>query len=146
MTLSGRDAPPARAATSAVPEFAPDRTPCDFCEGIIPGERFGGEVTTAGGEVFRFMSVECLAGFLLAGRVASDELRSVRVVDYNHGERLIDARSARYLRSQFLTSPSGLGLLATETDRIAGNLHYFFGGERIDWEAVLELVGREWEL
>ena len=129
-----------------MPAFAPEEPPCDYCEGTIPAARFGGQVTTADGRVFRFMSVECLAGFLVEEKVPASRIRSVQVVDYNQGEALIYARTARYLRSQFLTSPNGIGLLATETDKVAGNLHYFFGGERIGWDEVLATVRAEWKL
>jgi copper chaperone NosL len=135
-----------RAAEAAVPEFAADTPACDYCTGTIPAERFGGQVTTEDGRVFRFMSVECLAGFLLEERVDPRTIRSVQVVDYNHGERLIDAGSARYVRSQFRSSPNGLRLLATESERVAANLHYFFGGERLAWEGVLATVRDAWQL
>jgi copper chaperone NosL len=146
LAAGGCGSPGVAAAADAVPEFAPDRPPCDYCEGTIPAERFGGQVTTVEGEVLRFMSVECLAGFLLEERVPAERIRLVQVVDYNQGERLIDARSAHYLRSQFLKSPNGIGLLATETEKVAANLHYFFGGERIGWDDVLETVRGEWKL
>jgi copper chaperone NosL len=86
------------ARTSAEPakpggEFAADGGTCAYCDGEIPEERFGGELVTLSGETYRFMSVECLAGFVASGRVAGDRIRSMRVVDYNDGERLIDARA-----------------------------------------------------
>ena len=146
LLVAGCGADAVRTADAAVPEFAPDLPPCDYCEGTIPEVRFGGQVTTADGTVFRFMSTECMAGFLLEGRVPEAEIRSIQVVDYNQGERLIDARTARYLRSQFLDSPNGLGLLATETEKVAANLHYFFGGERMGWDEVLATVRAEWTL
>lgn len=135
----------ARTAHAAVPEFAEGGT-CDFCRGEIPAERFGGEVRTRSGVTYRFMSTECLAGFVAAGRVNADEIASMKVVDYNDGERLIDARSALYVRSEYRKSPSGLDLLATDSEKIAHNLHFFFGGTRLDWDQVLELVRKEWAL
>jgi copper chaperone NosL len=126
------------------PAFAPDQPPCDFCEGSIPEERFGGEIVATDGRVYRFMSVECLAGFVAAGRIDERDIRSMRVVDYNHGERLIDARTAHYIRSELRQSPSGLNLLAAENEVVAHNLHFFFLGTRMTWPDVLELVGREW--
>jgi copper chaperone NosL len=127
-----------------VAEFAPDQPACDYCDGVIPAERFGGELVTRSGDSYRFMSVECLAGFIVAGRVDQADIRTVKVVDYSHGERLIDATTANYVRSEQRRSPNGLNLLATETDRIAHNLHFFFHGTRLDWDGVLELVREEW--
>jgi copper chaperone NosL len=134
----------ARPAPAEVPAFAPAGGTCDFCGGEIPAERFGGELVTRSGDTLRFMSVECLAGFVASGRVPGDEVRSIRVVDYNQGERLIDATTALYVRSEQRKSPNGLNLLATEKETVAHNLHFFFGGERLDWAGVLELVAREW--
>jgi copper chaperone NosL len=117
-----------------------------FCEGQIPPTRFGGELVTRGGETHAFMSVECMAGFVASGRVPAEEIERLSVVDYNSVDRLIDARSAHYVRMQFQRSPSGLNLAATETEKVAGNLHYFMGGERMSWNEVLAFVAAEWEL
>jgi copper chaperone NosL len=119
---------------------------CAYCPGEIPEARFGGEVVTADGETFRFMGAECMAAFLLAGRVAPEDVRSVRVVDYGHGERLIDVRDAHFVRMQFEKSPGGLNVAALATAKIANSLRYFHGGDRLDWDGVLAMVRREWEL
>jgi copper chaperone NosL len=137
---------PAAGDTGVAAEFAPDGGPCAFCDGEIPAERFGGELVTRAGETYRFMSVECLAGFVASGRVAAGDIRSVHVVDYNDGEKLIDATTAYYVRSEQRRSPSGLNLLAAEKELVAHNLHYFFGGERLGWTDVVELVQREWQI
>jgi copper chaperone NosL len=131
---------------AASEEFAPDGVSCDYCDGVIPAERFGGQLTTTAGVTYRFMSVECLAGFVLSGRVTEKEVASISVVDYAHGERLIDARSALFVRSEQRRSPNGLNLLASDTEVVARNLHFFFGGSRLDWNGVLALVGKEWSL
>jgi copper chaperone NosL len=141
VSVAACDSVPQRAQAA---EFAPDQPACDYCDGVIPEQRFGGELVTRGGERFRFMSVECLAGFIVSGRVEQSDIRSVQVVDYAHGERLIDATTAHYVRSEQRKSPNGLNLLATETDKVAHNLHFFFHGTRLDWEGVLELVREEW--
>lgn len=146
ITACGGATPAARNAVAAAPEFAPEGGPCAYCDGEIPPARFGGEIVTRGGETYRFMSVECLAAFVASGRLEADRIRSIRVVDYSDGEKLIDAERALYVRSEQRRSPSGLDLLATETEKVAHNLHFFFGGERLDWDGVLELVRREWSL
>jgi copper chaperone NosL len=133
------------AGLNAVPEF-PAGGACAYCGGEIPAERFGGEIVTRAGETYRFMSVECLAGFIAAGTIGSADIRSMRVVDYNDGERLIDAESALYVRSEQRSSPNGLNLLASDSEKVAHNLHFFFGGERMSWPQVVDFVRREWSL
>jgi copper chaperone NosL len=141
----GRAASEAAGQVSAA-DFAPEGGPCSFCDGQIPAERFGGELVTDDGTRYRFMSVECLAGFVASGRVPAEAIRSMHVVDYNDGERLIDAATALYVRSDQRRSPNGLNLLASDSEKIARNLHFFFGGTRLGWVDVLELVREEWSL
>jgi copper chaperone NosL len=133
-------------ARDLVPEFAADLPPCDYCEGFVPETRYGAQLVTRDGTVHRFMGIECMAGFLLEERVPASEVARLQVVDFNHGERLLDAESARYIRMDFERSPGGLNLAAVETERVAGTLHYFLGGERMGWDEVLEYVRGEWGL
>jgi copper chaperone NosL len=128
------------------PRFTGQGEASAYCDGVIPETRFGGEISTRSGEVYRFMSVECLAGFVVEGRVPQSEIASVMVVDFNRNDLLIDARTAKYVRMQWEESPNGLNLVATETEKIANNLHYFLGGEQLDWTGVLEYVRSEWGL
>jgi copper chaperone NosL len=120
--------------------------PCAYCDGEIPDVRFGGEITTVGGDTYRFMAAECMAAFLVEGRVAQSDIRTVRVVDYGHGERLIDAADAYFVRMQFERSPGGLNLAALATEKIANSVRYFHGGQRLSWDEVLEVVRQEWQL
>jgi copper chaperone NosL len=146
LTAAGCTAPPATAEPQHTAAEFPAGVPCAYCAGIIEQARFGGQLTTIDGQTYRFMSVECLAGFIVEGRVPAGHVASVQVVDYSHGERLIDAETAHYVRMQFERSPNGLNLAAVETERVAGTLHYFHGGERMKWPKVLEFVRQEWGL
>jgi copper chaperone NosL len=136
----------ASAEVRADVEPFPAGEPCAYCDGVIEEARFGGQLTTTDGARFRFMTVECMAGFILEGRVEESRIDRVEVVDYGHGERLIDAREANYVKMQFERSPSGLNIAAVETERVAATLHYFHGGTRMGWQDVLDHVRGEWKL
>jgi hypothetical protein len=43
-------------------------------------------------------------------------------------------------------SPNGLNLLASDSEKVAHNLHFFFGGERLTWLQVVDFVRAEWSL
>jgi copper chaperone NosL len=146
VVAAGCTTPHATTETSREAPGFPAGEPCAYCDGVIQEARFGGQLTTVDGGTYRFMSVECLAGFLVEARVPAERVASIQVVDYSHGERLIDASTANYVRMQFERSPNGLNLAAVETERVAGTLHYFHGGERLDWDGVLAFVTSAWEL
>jgi copper chaperone NosL len=139
-------AEPRELQAAAVTEFAPTTSECAYCEGTIAESRFGAQLTLEDGTVHHFLGIECMVGFLLEGRVAPDSVRAMQVVDFNHGERLLDASDAHFIRMAFERSPGGLDLVAVGTEKVAGTLHYFLGGERMTWDEVLEYVRASWNL
>ncbi len=114
-----------------------------FCGDTVEAVRWGGEIVTPAGERLRFRSVECLAGYLLEGRLDPDEALQVRVVDFPHGWKLVDASEARFLHTPNLSSPDGSRLLAIEAPQMQRNLQDAYTGPLLTWEEVLELVREE---
>jgi copper chaperone NosL len=115
-----------------------------YCGETVETIRWGGELRMVDGERVRFRSVECLAAYLLEGRVTQDEVAEVKVVDFPHGWKLIDAQEATFLHTPNLSSPTRLNLMAIEADKMAVNLQAAYAGELMEWDQVLELVAREW--
>ncbi len=71
---------------------------CTYCKMTIVDDRYGSELVTAKGKVFKFDAVECLINFNLQN--PSDEQPSFMLVaDYSHPATLVDASRAFYLRS-----------------------------------------------
>jgi copper chaperone NosL len=117
-----------------------------YCGELVETVRWGGEVRTRDGETLRFRSVECLTAHLLEQRTPADRIASVKVVDFPHGWRLIDPGDAIFLHTPNLASPTRLNLLAISTDRLAVNLQEAYSGRLMDWEEVVGLVAREWNV
>jgi copper chaperone NosL len=117
-----------------------------YCGERVERIRWGGELRTTEGDILRFRSTECLAAYLLDGRVSKDKIASLRVVDFPDSRKLIDVREARFLHTPNLASPTGLNLMAIETDKMARNLQDAYSGPIVGWDDVLEIVSREWNL
>lgn len=132
----------ATTAPSAI-DFGVDR--CAYCDQVIADVRFGAELQTRDGTVYKFMSTECMAGFLLAGAVPRDEVTGMWVVDFSHGRRLIDVKEAHFVRSQSRPSPNGLNIIPVRDQLRAVNLHFAYGGEIIDFDRVLAVVAEAWK-
>jgi copper chaperone NosL len=115
-----------------------------YCGETVETIRWGGELRTVDGDQYRFRSVECLAAFLLEERVSPAEVAEVKVVDFPHGWKLIDAQEANFLQTPNLSSPTRLNVMAIEADKMAVNLQAAYSGELMAWPQVLELVAREW--
>ncbi|TVP59833.1 MAG: hypothetical protein EA351_01200 [Gemmatimonadales bacterium] len=117
-----------------------------YCGGTVEQVRWGGELRTTDGERLRFRSVECLAAYLLEGKVDQTRVESVKVVDFPDGWKLLDAERATFLHSPNLSSPNGLNILAIEAPKMQQNLKDAYTGPLLSWTEVLELVAREWEV
>ncbi len=126
--------------------YGEDQDP--FCGEAVDTERWGGEIRTPDGEVLRFRSTECLAAFVLTARHAGEEVGRVRVVDFAHGWQLIDVERAKFLQTPNLGSPDRLNLhpVSEDNERMLHNLHDAYPGIFLEWDEVLELVAREWNV
>lgn len=140
---AGRDLQRTATTAPSAIDFGVDR--CAYCDQVIVDVRFGAELQTRDGTVYKFMSTECMAGFLLEGRVAREEIAGMWVVDFSHGRRLIDVKEAHFVRSQSRPSPNGLNIIPVRDQLRAVNLHFAYGGEIIDFDRVLAVVAEAWK-
>jgi copper chaperone NosL len=111
-----------------------------YCMMTITDQRFGAELVTKKGKVYKFDSIECLAGFLLDGQVASGEIHSLWVTDFAHPSTLIRAEDALYLHGENIRSPMGMNLAAFADRAGLDAVRERTGGEVLGWDEVLELV------
>ncbi|ACO03413.1 MAG TPA: hypothetical protein DEP48_00320 [Persephonella sp.] len=115
---------------------------CDYCQMKIMDDRYGAELVTSTGKVYKFDSVECLAGFYLKNK---DRLKihSLWVTDFQK-KNLIPAQKAFYLHSKDLPSPMGMNLSAFASEDELKIVKEKYGGEILKWEDVLTLVKEKW--
>jgi copper chaperone NosL len=119
---------------------------CAYCRMIISEQQYGSQLVTRHGLVYKFDSVECLAAFEITGDVAPENIHSLWVPDFPNSPEWVAAAEAHYLHSETLRSPMGLSISAY-ADRSDAVLHQQqYRGEVIGWDAVHEIVAREWRL
>lgn len=82
---------------------------CNHCKMIITDKRFGGELVTPKGKVYKFDSLECLNEHMI---LHSDDYK-IYVVDSEKNGNLIEADQAQFEIRSELRSPMGQGILAT---------------------------------
>ncbi|SFV29173.1 nitrous oxide reductase accessory protein NosL [Thermoflavifilum thermophilum] len=99
---------------------------CDFCRMTIVDKRFGGELITSKGKVYKFDSIDCLDSFYHS---AHESFAYVLFVDYNQPGTLIPAKDAYLLYSPQLHSPMGEGVAAFTDKQQAEEMQKKYGGE-----------------
>jgi copper chaperone NosL len=113
---------------------------CTLCKMIISDQRFGSEIVMATGKIYTFDSIECMANYLRVGISDTSSVAQLLVVNVLSPGTLIDALSARYLRSEKLPSPMGADLSAYASDDDARKAQASYGGDVLSWEEVKRYV------
>ena len=120
---------------------------CSFTDQPIETVRYGGKITMENGDEHKFMSVECVAGFVLNLDDRSD-INYIQIVDFAHGQQYLSVDQLVFLRSNLRPSPNGLFLTAVDKSntRMVEYIYDAYPGEYLDWDEVLNLVSREWNI
>jgi copper chaperone NosL len=83
---------------------------CAYCKMKISDPRFGAELVTAKGKIFKYDSAECLINTYL--EKPDEKYKYILVVDFSQPRKLINAIEAIYLISEQQPSPMGGDLSA----------------------------------
>lgn len=77
---------------------------CHYCKMTIVDNKFGAEIVTRKGKIFKFDAVECLVNY--SKQNPKQDGDAYYVINYLNGEWIV-AEGAAYLRSKKIPSPMG---------------------------------------
>lgn len=77
---------------------------CDYCKMGIFNQRFGGEIVTKKGKVYKFDDLHCITSFLKSPSVSKNDIAGIYLLDYST-TRFIKADGSLLLTSENLRSP-----------------------------------------
>lgn len=106
---------------------------CAACRMRITDRRFASQLVLRTGKAYPFDAIECLIGFSERGELAEDAVHSRWVADFAHPGSLIDVRTARWLRTEAVRSPMGLGVLAFADAEDLARARATHGGHEVTW-------------
>ena len=87
---------------------------CHTCRMTLMDKKFGAEVVSVKGKVFKFDDMNCMVNFLNSGTLAERDVAYRLVVDYTVPEKLISAENAFFLKSEEIRSPMASKVAAFE--------------------------------
>ena len=87
---------------------------CNSCKMTIIDKKFGAELVTNKGKVYKFDDVNCMLNFYHSGNTPPEEFKYKLVVDFTQPEKLIEAGNAFYLKSPEIKSPMASQIAAFE--------------------------------
>lgn len=109
---------------------------CDHCRMTIMDPKFGAELVTAKGKVYKFDDVNCMVSHGKGIPEGLDGAAHLLVCDMSHPGQLIPVREAFMLRSDEVRSPMGsrVAAFSVKADRDAKLTEW--GGDPIDWAGI----------
>lgn len=99
--------------------FTPGKDMCDFCKMGISDLRFGGELITRKGRIYKFDDLHCLTRFLQSGKVKDKEVAQRLVINFEKQGSFLDARQASFVIDNAFNSPMGSHAAAFESSKAA---------------------------
>jgi copper chaperone NosL len=120
--------------------FKPGKDNCDFCKMGITDTRFGGELITKKGKLFRFDDMHCMISFLKGGGVAQKDLSKTVSVTFDKPNEFTDVKKCTFVASPDLKSPMGSNAAAFSTRTAAEDFVKGKNAEILDWKTLYERV------
>lgn len=91
---------------------------CYTCKMTLMDKKFGAEIITAKGKVYKFDDANCMVNFINSDYLAEETITRKLIVDYSQPEKLIPAEEAFYLKSDQIRSPMVSQIAAFETEQV----------------------------
>lgn len=116
---------------------------CSFCKMTLMDDKFGGELVTKKGKVFKFDDIKCMISFLNSSEGKVDEYSYELVVDYAHAADefdLVPAGDASYLQSPEVKSPMAGNVAAFKLPLELKNYQAKWNATVISWNEVKEAL------
>lgn len=114
---------------------------CAHCRMVISDKKFGGELITQKGKIYKFDSIECMAAYYHNMNIA--DVQSLWTIDFSNPGMWVKADAAYYLHSKNLPSPMGMFLSSYASRETSESMKAQMDGELMNWQEVLILMEKK---
>ena len=110
---------------------------CQFCKMTIMDKKYGAELVTSKGKVFKYDATECMINYTKQNAVQAEK-DALFVTNYLDPHDWIIAKEAIFLRSPNLPSPMGQFITAFKSMESVKEVQLELGGEIQNFEEVIQ--------
>lgn len=110
---------------------------CQFCKMTLVDPRFGAELVTKKGKIYKFDDSVCFLNFYNSDAEPADNYLHRLIIDYAHPGHLINADIAFYIKSKELKSPMAGNLAAFENKSEMDQFNKKWKGIYLSWGEVV---------
>ena len=109
---------------------------CYFCKMPVADPKFGAEIITQKGKLYKFDDTICMINFMKEGLVADEKIKDLLNVDYSSNQNLLNVNTAVFLVSENLHTPMNSGIAAFASRSQAETFLKDFPGEILTWQQL----------
>ncbi len=117
--------------------FQPGKDLCEFCKMGISDTRYGGELITKKGRIYKFDDLRCMSAYLRMKNWNNNELVQSWAIDFDQPNTFIKAQDASFLTNDALKSPMGSNTAAFKTKEAAKAKLPDAASATMNWESLL---------
>ena len=107
---------------------------CSYCKMNIVEKKFGAEIVTQKGKVYKYDAIECMVNAIES--FGQKKIKYFMAIDYNNPTNLIDATTSFHLKSENISSPMGAFLSSYSSKENAEKAQDLNGGKIYSWEIL----------
>lgn len=109
---------------------------CDFCKMKISDGKFGAELITVKGRIYKFDDMHCMVNYHKEN--ASVEVQGFYIHDFNQSNVLIPAETAFYAKGGDINSPMHGNIIAVKTQAEAQTKATNFKANLTSWSEIIK--------
>lgn len=109
---------------------------CDFCKMTVSDPRFGAEIVTKKGKVFKFDDAHCILSFLQKGDFDRSQVKDIYFRDFSGDHSLIKTNKAFFLESEDLKSPMEGNIAAFSNRDSLDKIMTGYKGKVLNWDEL----------
>jgi len=110
---------------------------CYACKMTLMDNKFGAEIVTKKGKVYKFDDINCMINFYNSGDEPQANMAMRLIVDFAHPEKLIDAQQAHYVKSDNIRTPMASSIAAFESLQDLEQYNKEWNGILLSWGEVV---------
>ena len=111
---------------------------CYTCKMTLMDKKFGAEIVTKKGKIYKFDDLNCMIKFISSGYEPPENIAFQLAVDFSNPEKLIDTRQAFYSQSDQVKSPMSSHVAAFEKKGDLERYNKEWNGVIVTWEELLK--------
>ena len=120
--------------------FAYGKDLCEDCKMTIMEPRYGAEIITNKGRIYKFDDVHCVANYIEKGKIQQSDIKQTLFIDYNKENTFVDGATAYFVTSPQLKSPMNSNSAAFATKEEAQKKAAETDGKVSNWTTLQQAL------